>query len=155
MLILTFIFSFFMVVLSAPPNQVIYIQRVEPVKDLQILSWSNIDFYISKFDIKEPKIVKIQIRHETGNLKSKLCLQQNNLLGMRFAPHRETTAIGEGNHHARYQSWQKSLEDYKIWQSKYYHEGDYYQFLENIGYATDPWYIHKLRKIEKQIDNEQ
>ena len=145
MLILTFIFSFFFMVLTAPPNQVIYIEKSEPINVL--LTWSNIDAYILKIDIKEPEKVKAQIRHETGNLTSYFCLKQNNLFGMRFAPLRKTTAVKESNRMAVYRSWQESLQDYKIWQDKYYHGGDYYQFLERIGYATDPWYLFKLKKL--------
>jgi len=145
--ILIFVFALLTVSLPAPGFNCLYIAKAEPVNI--ILSWSNIDLYISKIDIKEQEIVKAQIRHETGNLTSEFCQKQNNLFGMRFAPLRKTTAIGEGNHMAKYRSWQESLLDYKIWQDMYYHGGDYFKFLVKIGYATDPWYIYKLRKLTK------
>lgn len=112
------------------------------------LTWSNIDFYLKEYGIKEPEIVKKQIYHETGNLKSRLCREQNNLIGMRLARLRSTTAIGEYNHMAIYRSWQESIEDYGIWQDKYYSGGDYYKFLSSHGYATDIWYIWKLKRIK-------
>jgi hypothetical protein len=112
------------------------------------LTWSNIDFYLNAYNIREPEKVKKQIYHETGNLKSRLCKEQNNLFGMRLARLRQTTAIGEGNHMAKYRSWQKSIEDYGIWQDKYYSDGDYYKFLSDYGYATDIWYTWKLKKIK-------
>jgi hypothetical protein len=146
---LIFILSFFFHILTAPPNQVFYIEKPEPINTL--LTWANIDVYMLKIKMKEPEKVKAQIRHETGNLTSYFCLKQNNLFGMRFAPRRKTTAIGEGNHMAIYRSWQESLLDYKIWQDSYYHGGDYYQFLSKIGYATDPWYIYKLNNIKKLL----
>lgn len=145
MTVLIFIFSFLCYTLTAPPNQVIYIERPEAVNIL--LTWSNIESYMSKIDIKEPEIVKAQIKHETGNLTSYFCLKQNNLFGMRFAPLRETTAVKESNRMAVYLSWQESLQDYRIWQNKYYHGGDYFQFLARIGYATDPWYLFKVKKL--------
>jgi hypothetical protein len=144
---LILIFSFFCHILTAPPNELIYIEKTEPINVL--LTWSNIDSYIAKIGIKEPEIVKAQIRHETGNLTSYFCLKQNNLFGMRFAPLRKTTAIKEDNHMAIYRSWQESIEDYALWQKRYYKGGDYFQFLSRIGYATDLWYLFKVRKLLK------
>jgi hypothetical protein len=118
-------------------------------EEVNMLSWKNIDRYMSTIDIREPEIIKAQIRHETGNLTSRFCREQNNLCGMRLARSRETTAIGEGNHMAKYRSWQESLQDYKIWQDKYYPGGNYYNFLSKHGYATDPWYMFKLKRIAK------
>jgi len=144
---LLLIFSMFVLSLTAPPAPVMFsVMMLEPLRDQSLLNWSNIDSYMSKIDIREPEIVKAQIKHETGNLTSRFCREQNNLFGMRLARSRETTAIGEGNHMARYRSWRESLLDYKIWQDKYYQGGDYYQFLSHHGYATDPYYLWKLKK---------
>ena len=131
--------------LTAPPNPEIYIEVSNPISIS--LTWSNIDSYMSIIDIKKPEIVKAQIKHETGNLTSRFCLEQNNLFGMRLAKRRPTTAIGEGNHMAIYRTWQESLLDYKIWQDAFYKGGDYYQFLSSHGYATDIWYLWKVRKL--------
>jgi hypothetical protein len=144
-MILTIILIMYFQISTAPPNIVIYILRSD--EETNLLCWSNIDRYISEIDIREPEIVKAQIRHETGNLTSRFCREQNNLFGMRLAHSRETTAIGEGNHMAIYRSWQESLKDYKIWQDKYYSTGDYYRFLSKHGYAEDPYYNWKLKKL--------
>jgi len=40
---------------------------------------------------------------------------------------------------------------YKTWQDKWYKGGDYYVFLKKIGYAEDPGYINKLKRINKQL----
>lgn len=132
----------------APELHQFYILRIE--YECNQLTWSNIDRYMSYIDIKEPEIVKAQIRHETGNLISRFCREQNNLVGMRLARSRKTTAIGEGNRMAVYQSWRRSLDDYKIWQDKYYRGEDYFQFLSRHGYAEDPYYRYKLRKIAEK-----
>ena len=131
--------------LSAPPNSSLVVLDSEPIQTL--LTWSNIDSYMSEIDIQESEVVKAQIRHETGNLTSRLCLEQNNLFGMRLARVRVTTAIGEGNHMAIYRTWQESLLDYKIWQDTFYKGGDYCIFLSKHGYATDPYYLWKLKRL--------
>lgn len=146
MILLFTIFMIFTASLTAPPAVIMYIEKGEMVIDVSILNWSNIEMYMSEIGIREPEIVKAQIRHETGNLTSRFCREQNNLFGMRLARSRETTAIGEGNHMAKYRSWQESLLDYKIWQDSFYKGGDYYQFLSRHGYATDPYYLWKLKR---------
>jgi len=130
----------------APGYNQLYILRTE--YECNMLTWGNIDYELSLLGIKEIKIVKAQIKHETGNLTSRFCREQNNLFGMRLARRRATTAIGEGNHMAVYRSWKKSIEDYGIWQDYFYKGGDYYQFLSRHGYAEDIWYGYKLRRIK-------
>lgn len=133
--------------LPAPGIATIYILRT--AEECHSLTWQNIDWYIDYYDLSHKDIVKAQIRHETGNLTSRFCKEQNNLFGMRLAKTRETTATGEGNRMAVYDSWPESIRDYKIWQDRYYHGGDYLKFLKDIGYATDHGYMRKLRKYLK------
>lgn len=150
---LLILLSMYCMSLIAPPLPVMLpVMMCEPLTDTSLLNWSNIERYMSIIDIREPEIIMAQIRHETGNLTSRFCKEQNNLFGMRLARSRETTAIGEGNHMAKYRTWQESLKDYKIWQDKFYKGGDYYQFLSRHGYATDPFYLWKLKKnLKKQM----
>jgi flagellum-specific peptidoglycan hydrolase FlgJ len=68
---------------------------------------------------------------------------------MNYPAKRKTTAIGKDIHKAIYPDWQRSIEDYLIWQEKYYKGGDYYEFLETHGYATDLKYKEKLMKLNK------
>jgi hypothetical protein len=145
-MILTLIITFIFKLLPAPGVAELIVFKDEPISIS--LSWKNIEKCLIEFKIRQPKIVICQIKHETGNLTSRFCKEQNNLFGMRLARSRETTAIGEGNHMARYRSWQESLRDYKIYQDMYYSGGDYYEFLSKHGYATDPWYIWKLKRIK-------
>jgi len=97
--------------------------------------------------IEHPEIVMAQCRLETGNLTSRIYMQNNNLFGMKEAKQRETTAEGTKNNHAYYSHWKESIADYKLWQDRYYKEGDYYEFLEGMGYATSPTYIKKLKEF--------
>jgi hypothetical protein len=136
----------FSVKVTAPGFTVLHIFLSQ--EEVNMLCWSNIDYYLRVFDIKKPEIVKAQIRHETGNLTSRFCREQNNLFGMRPARSRITTAIGVGNHMAIYRSWQESLADYSLWQDKYYKGGDYYVFLKKHCYAVDKKYIQKLKRYK-------
>ena len=102
---------------------------------------------ILKQGIKHPDIVMAQARLETGNFTSNICRRNHNLFGMKLPKQRRTTAIGESTGHAKYSSWEKSIEDYKIWQDTFYIEGDYYNFLESHGYATSNTYISKLKQF--------
>ena len=131
---------------TAPGFTALHIFRT--YEEANMLCWSNIDYYLRVYDIKELEKVKVQIKHETGNLTSRFCREQNNLFGMRPARSRITTAIGEGNHMSVYRSWQESLADYSLWQDKYYKGGDYYVFLKKHGYAVDKKYIQKLKRYK-------
>jgi flagellum-specific peptidoglycan hydrolase FlgJ len=111
------------------------------------LNWHNIRREIAKCDLKFPEIVMLQIRLETGGLTSRLCLECNNLTGMKRAVKRKTTAIGrEKNGAAVYATWQDCLKDYKAWQDYMYKGGDYLNFLSRV-YATDPYYVSKLKRL--------
>jgi uncharacterized FlgJ-related protein len=115
--------------------------------DKTSLSWASIDYYLDLYKVKQPEIVKVQIRLETANLQSRFCRECNNLFGMKKPRKRETKAIGKENSMSVYETWQESIEDYKIWQDNFYKGGDYYQFLKSHGYATDRKYIEKLKQL--------
>lgn len=91
-------------------------------------------------NIAHPKIVLAQAKLETGNYTSKVCLTHNNLFGLRKA---------DGSYY-KFNHWKESVQAYKDYvQYKYQSPNDYYQFLENIGYAEDKSYTAKLKKIVK------
>ena len=81
-------------------------------------------------------IVLAQARLETGNFKSALCRKHHNLFG-----------IKRGRSYAHYATWQQSVADYKKRISSRYKGGDYYAFLQRIGYAEDGKYISKLKSF--------
>lgn len=114
--------------------------KQEVVKDtLPELTLDNVLKEIIKQDIKYPLVVLRQIIWETGWLKCESCsLDYNNLCGMGW----------NGNTYHKYNHWTESVQAYKVWQLKYYKEGDYYEFLEDIGYAEDSNYINKLKSID-------
>lgn len=93
------------------------------------------------YNVKHPEIVYAQAILETGNFKSQLCTEHNNLFGLYNS--------GKGKYF-KYNHWSESVKDYrdKV-QYKYKPPDNYYDFLLKIGYAEDPKYISKLKKIVK------
>jgi len=115
---------------------------------LHKLSWENIDYWLEAFDIEHPEIVKAQIAVETGSLTSTICLENNNLFGMKEPRVRETTALGTKRRHAYYATYIDSIKDYKLWQDNMYSGEDcYYTFLDRVGYAEANHYIAALKTI--------
>ena len=132
-----------------PAHKQLYILKTK--EECLQLTWSNVDWWLKYYQVEFIPIVKAQIWLETGNLSSKYCRENNNLLGMKLPKRRQSTAIGRLDGMAYYSTWIHSIEDYSIWQKYFYKEGDYYKFLYGKGYAEDPYYIWKLKKLEKNI----
>ena len=103
---------------------------------------------IIKQGIKEPLVVTAQAYYESGHLKSHIFNANCNMFGMKQAKVRRTTAKGTRYNHAYYTNWKQSIKDYKLFQMRYYHGGNYYEFLDGYGYATSIKYIETLKQIK-------
>lgn len=105
---------------------------------------------IKDLNFKFPHIVLAQAIQETGDFKSNVFLENNNLFGMKQAKVRITLAKGTNRGHAYYHNWQESLHDYAIYYSTYLSkirtEEEYFNYLEQ-NYAEDTEYINRLQKI--------
>lgn len=117
--------------------------RVEPKPTLiadtvkiDTFSEANLILYTHELKIKAPNIVLAQAKLETANFTSYLFEVSHNLFGFR----------GFRGYH-KYKNWQCSVVAYKEWQDKNYKGGDYFEFLESIGYATDSLYCYKLKQF--------
>ena len=101
---------------------------------------------LKKQNVKHPKIVLAQSILETGWYDCENCsMDQNNLFGL--WDHRNQKYF-------EYDIWQESIGGYKRGIRYKYLKKDYknyYHFLSEIGYATDPQYIIKLKKIVKKL----
>ena len=93
------------------------------------------DYIISK-QIKHPEIVCKQALLETGNFTSNVFKKCNNLFGFRTK-----------NGYLYFDNWKKSVDYYANWQKRRYKSGNYYDFLNKVGYAEDSLYVHRLRQI--------
>ena len=86
--------------------------------------------------IPHAEIVLAQSKLETGSYTSKICKTHNNIFGLR-----------KGNSYRKYNSYVACISDYKKLISSKYKGGNYYDFLEKLGYAEDPSYTKKLKNL--------
>ncbi len=101
---------------------------------------------LKKQDVKFPEIVLAQSLLETGWYQCTSCsIDVNNLFGLYNSKEKE---------YFKYTNWKESIGGYKRGvQYKYFKKEykDYYQFLDDIKYASDPQYTIKLRKLVKKL----
>ncbi len=109
---------------------------------------------LKRLNVKYPHIVMAQAIVESGNFKSRIFKENNNLFGMKEAGVRINTAKGTQHGHAYYESWLESIYDYAFYQSRYLggikSEQQYYIYLSN-SYAEADHYVSTLKTvIEKE-----
>lgn len=98
------------------------------------------------YDIQHSNIVLAQAILESGHFKSRVCKEYNNLFGLYNSRKKD---------YYRFNHWSESIVAYKDYiQRRYKPPGDYYKFLERIGYAEDPNYTQKIKRIVKNIEND-
>jgi len=70
---------------------------------------------LKKHNIPFPKEFVVLIKTESGNYKSKLTTEYNNLTGMRHPGKRQTLSKGKNKYgYATYPSWRCSIKDLKL-----------------------------------------
>ena len=112
-----------------------------------LFSKENMMRLIYDLNIAHPDIVIAQAIIESGNFKSNIFKENNNLFGMKMPEYRKTTAIGINRGHAVYRNWRESVIDYALWQGKRARYQTKSQYLRRLrSYATDPNYITKIKK---------
>lgn len=93
---------------------------------------------LQKYGIRYLKIVMAQAILETGYFTSKIYLDKNNLFGLRRPD--------DGSYYD-FDTWEESVKAYRDYVQYKYHDGNYYTFLNRIGYAEDESYTIKLKQI--------
>lgn len=113
------------------------------------LNAENLRNLLNELHIQNKEIVYAQAILESGNFKSSICRNNNNLFGMKVASSRPTTAIGQESNHAVYKDWQSSVIDYSLWQASYARNLSKEQYLQLLRemYAEDPNYMESLLKL--------
>lgn len=95
-------------------------------------------------EVKYPHIVFAQAMLETGGFTSDICKNYNNLFGL---------YNNRTKDYYKFDHWIESVTAYKdMIQYRYGSDEEYYSFLKRIGYAEDPKYITKLKKIVAKLD---
>jgi hypothetical protein len=102
------------------------------------LTISNLAKALEKYGVHHPKIVIAQALLETGYFTSRLCVENNNLFGLRRP--------SDGSYY-KFDNWEESVRAYRDYVQYRYKSGDYYAFLKKIGYATDAVYLRKIMQI--------
>lgn len=132
-------------------------ESIDIKKSSQLLVEDTVDeFTEEKFvqllkdmNFKYPHIVYSQSILETGNFKSKIFLDNNNLFGMKEPRIRLTTAKGTQHNHACYDHWRESVYDYALYQSSYLrklNEEEYYRYLDE-RYAEAEHYVPAVKRV--------
>lgn len=109
--------------------------KVAQVKP-KVLNETNLRAELIKNNIPHANIVLAQAKLETGNFKSDLVHTHQNIFGLK-----------KGNCYRRYSHWTECVEDYKKCISNRYNGGNYYAFLNRIGYASHPNYTGLLKEM--------
>ena len=105
------------------------------------LNISNLAKVIEQNGLSHPRIVIAQALLETGYFTSKICLECNNLFGLRRK---------DGSYH-QFDNWEESVKAYKNYVQYKYKGGSYLIFLKAVGYAEDPDYIVKVAQIVRTL----
>lgn len=104
------------------------------------LTENEVYCYMEKIGIKHAEVVLKQAIYETGHFKSRIFKTRKNLFGFR-----------RNKGYLRFDTWQDSVDFYKRWQEKYYHEEkDYYKFLQHKNYSGHKGfdYAGQLKRIK-------
>lgn len=128
----------------------IYDKPVEEITKEQIVQEISFEDsvynYILELNIQHPEVVLRQARIESGNFKSRVFLENNNMFGMKIPNKRPNMVSGSNRGYAVYNSWQESVIDYALYQvysGKNLSKEDYIKMLNN-NYAEDTEYLNKL-----------
>ena len=102
------------------------------------LNPQTLEKVINYYNLSNSDIVIAQAILETGNFKSRICIEYNNIFGL----------YDTSNHrYYRFTSWQECVLFYKIKIQSRYKGGDYLTFLERINYAEATDYTKRLKEL--------
>lgn len=95
------------------------------------------------YGLTETSIVTAQSILETGYYRSYQCRVNNNLFGLYNSYTRD---------YFKFNHWTESVKAYYDLVQYRYKDGDYYAWLEHIGYAGDTLYVQKLKYIQDRYE---
>lgn len=146
-IILLFLFGLLSMSFGHIPNFNLLSRSNTEYKDISFLSEelndSTLYFALVYYKVKHPKIVLAQAKLESNNYTSSIFKKKNNFLGLYDSEKRQ---------YFEFDHWSDCIQAYKDKVEYKLKEGeDYYDFLKRIGYAEDPAYINKIKRIEKDL----
>lgn len=110
--------------------------------DSHELTMENLILVLGEAGLSNQLYVLAQAVLETGNFKSNVCKNYNNLFGLYNSRKKE---------YYRFHRWEDSVIGYKKFIQHRYKGGNYLAFLKRIRYAEDPGYIRKVAKIANKL----
>lgn len=128
---------------------------IDPISDT--LSINNLKLLVDSIPFKHGDIIVAQAILETGWFKSKNCIKNNNLFGMRKSYIRPSTSDTTIDGYAHYSNWKLSVIDYYILQkyispktinSRY----NYFRYLDNIYSQSGRKYSIAVMNIIEKIN---
>ena len=129
---------------SPPDYQVLDVVKLEQPEFLLKSPEEGLIEALDYYDVEHPNIVYAQAILETGHFRSRVCREYNNLFGLYNSRTKD---------YYKFDHWSESVVAYlNFIQYRYKSPNDYYKFLSDIGYAEDPEYINKLKRIVNQYD---
>ena len=109
------------------------------------LNFDNLLGVLDELGISNKLFVLAQAVLETGHFGSRVCLDYNNLFGL---------FNSRSHDYYRFEGWEDSVVGYKRFIQDKYQGGNYLEFLEDLGYAEDPDYTHKVADVALQLYKE-
>ena len=106
------------------------------VQSMLPLTEKNLKKELIRQGVSHPNIVLAQAKLESNLGKSDVAQRTNNLFGLR-----------KGKKYRRFSHWTQCVTAYKNLIQSRYEGGNYYAFLNRIGYAEDPNYTDRLKDL--------
>lgn len=132
--------------INKPPEKVDVVRLEQPEFLPSESPQDDLMAVLEYYNVKHKNIVYAQAILETGHFRSKVCKESKNLFGLYNSY--------KGDYY-KFQHWSESVVAYLNYiQYRYKPPNDYYQFLIDIGYAEDPEYITKVKRIVNKIEND-
>ena len=132
--------------INKPPEKGDVVRLEQPEFLLSESPQDDLMAVLEYYNVKHKNIVYAQAILETGHFRSKVCKESKNLFGLYNSY--------KGDYY-KFQHWSESVVAYLNYiQYRYKPPNDYYQFLIDIGYAEDPEYITKVKRIVNRIEND-
>ena len=113
-------------------------------------STDSLIIYMKKVGVKHIVIALKQAKLETGYFTSDRFINDRNLFGMQKAKNRKTTAIGQRDGYAVYESWKQSVVDYYLWQNDFYRltgKENYSRLLVRRKYNLNKFYMRTVLAV--------
>jgi len=107
---------------------------------------NRVETYAERIGISETEIVVSQSIAECGwQYESYNARERNNIFGYRGG------RVTEDNpkRYSIYNHWTESARAYKEWQDKVPIFGNYYEYLKQRGYSTNPEYCNYVEQVRK------